>query len=107
MKLFKGGGRGKKMGTEALVLGAPGLPCLVALLRGPASKWNLSVGCVGTCNTWCPLLPNSGCSFHGIMKFCANITGEEFLELFIHISGTLSKLVRVCVLHVFQDKPVL
>lgn len=57
--LFKGGSGGKmKMGTEALVLGTPGLPCLVALLRGLASKWNLSVGSLGTCHTWGSFLPN-------------------------------------------------
>lgn len=46
-----------KMGTEALVLGTPCLPCLVALLRGPAGEWNPSIGSVGTCYMWgCPLL---------------------------------------------------
>ncbi|KAF3815258.1 hypothetical protein GH733_016640, partial [Mirounga leonina] len=30
------------------------------------------------------------------MKFCATITGEDFIELFIHISGTISKLTSLC-----------
>ncbi|XP_044244647.3 LOW QUALITY PROTEIN: checkpoint protein HUS1B [Ursus arctos] len=37
------------------------------------------------------------------MKFCANVIGKDLIELFIHISGTISKLARVFVLHVFQD----
>lgn len=39
-----------KMRTEAFVLGALGLPCLVALLRGPVGEWNPSIGSDGTCH---------------------------------------------------------
>lgn len=38
------------------------------------------------------------------MKFYAKVAGKDFIELFVHVSGTISRLAKVCVLHVSQDK---
>ncbi|XP_050644776.1 checkpoint protein HUS1B [Macaca thibetana thibetana] len=39
----------------------------------------------------------------GVMKFRAKITGKGRLELFIHVSGTVARLAKVCVLRVRPD----
>ncbi|KAM5322289.1 LOW QUALITY PROTEIN: checkpoint protein HUS1B [Glossophaga mutica] len=38
------------------------------------------------------------------MKFYAKVSGKDFVELFVHVNGTISKLAEGCVLHVSQDK---
>ncbi|XP_077604253.1 checkpoint protein HUS1B-like [Crocuta crocuta] len=37
------------------------------------------------------------------MKFCTSFAGKDSMELFIHISSTVLKLERVCVLHMCRD----
>lgn len=40
----------------------------------------------------------------GTMKFRARITSKRFIELFIQVSSTIAKLVKVCVLRVCPDR---